>query len=186
MMHPTFVLCAVLVLGTFSSAAAQEASVATGSRVRLWTEVNEKGRPAGPRTMGQIAAWNSDSLILNPVGAGNRRSIPITSVSRMDVSRGQRSMGMGALRGGALGLIIGGATGMVLGYTSGDDDSFLFNRWQDKAAIFSVMLGTPGTLVGAVVGANRPGERWERVAVPARVSISPNRKALALSTSLRF
>lgn len=116
-MRRTLLFCTLFVFGFFSSVVSQDAPAGPGTRVRVWTEVNEKG----PRTTGRVAAWNSDSLILNPVGAGNRRSIPVTSVSRMDVSRGQWSMGMGALRGGGAGFLIGGVSGVALVYLSPED-----------------------------------------------------------------
>ena len=184
-MSRTLLLCAVLAIGSFKSVAAQEVPVSLGDRVRVWTEVSEKGRPTGPRRIAQITAYTTDSLVMDPAGAEGPLAIPLTSISRMDVSLGQRSRGTGALRGGSLGLIIGGVTGIALGFASGDDDSFLFNRWQDKAFILGVMLGTASTLVGAIIGANRPGERWKRVLVPGRVSISPSgRTSVAASASL--
>ncbi len=182
-------LFCVVLLCSFSGGEvwAQDAAALPGSRVRVWTEVNNKGHPSGPRTTGQITVYTTDSLVMDPAGAGGPLAMPLNSVSRMDISLGRRSRGMGALRGGSLGLIIGGVTGMALGFASGDDDSFLFNRWQDKAFILSVMLGTPSTLVGSIIGANRPGERWQRVPLPGRVSISPSgRNSVAVSTGLRF
>lgn len=179
-MRRTLLFCTLFVFGFFSSVVSQDAPAGPGTRVRVWTEVNEKG----PRTTGRVAAWNSDSLILNPVGAGNRRSIPVTSVSRMDVSRGQWSMGMGALRGGGAGFLIGGVSGVALVYLSPEDG---FGTRQDWAPVVGSFLGGIGAVIGALIGASRPGERWERVPLPGRVSISPSgRTSVAVFTGLQF
>jgi hypothetical protein len=86
-----------------------------------------------------------------------------------------------------MGLILGGATGIALGFAMGDDENcfFCFTAEQN-AFVFGMMLGTSGTLVGAILGTFRPGERWERVQLPRAVSIAPSRNLLALSAAVGF
>lgn len=184
-MHRTLLVCTLLVAGAPISALTQDAAVTPGSRVRVWTEINDKGRRTGPRTTGRVTTWTKDSLVLDPAGAQGLRAIPITSVSRLDVSQGQTSRRQGALRIGATGWLVGLGTGAVLSYR--EDDNFIF-----PPVINAVARGAPvgavGAVVGAILGANRPGERWsKRVPVPGRVSISPGgQNSVAVSAGFRF
>ena len=163
-------------LCSFSGGAgwAQDSAVTPGSRVRVWTALNDKGAPTGPRRTGFATAWTADSLVLDLAGAGGSWTIPITSVSRIDVNI-PRSSGQGASRIGGMGLLIGAATGAVLGYLQGDDpplfgdEPFPFSANQ-KAAIYGAMAGVAGGIAGAVIGTAWPGERWERASLPGRVS----------------
>jgi hypothetical protein len=47
------------------------------------------------------------------------------------------------------------------------------------------VLGAVGTVVGAVIRANRPGERWRSVDVPGRVSLAVGRSGVGLGVSFR-
>ena len=83
---------------------------------------------------------------------------------------------------GGIGWIVGLVAGAVLYY---DEDDFLPPVLGAVAS--GAPIGAAGALVGAMIGASRPGERWERVAMPGRVSISPTKgQGIAFSTSLRF
>ena len=191
-MRHTFIICALLALGSFSSATAQQAPVAPGTRVRVWTQTDAKGRPWGEPTEGRITVCTADSLVVDDRSPNGPLAIPLASVSRLDVSLGLRSRDRGALRKGRMGLLIGGATGAVFGFAQGDNDTADCIPWcfsADQMAINSaIVLGTTGAVIGAVIGNGWPGERWmKRVRVPGRVSISPSgRNSVAVSSGLRF
>jgi hypothetical protein len=178
-------LCLLALLSFFSGGEvrAQEEAALPGSRVRVWTGLNERGNPTGPRRTGQITAWTADSVVLDAPGARGALAVPITSVSRMDVSR-PRTVLEGAGRIGAVGVVIGGVTGAVLGIREGDD---WFFSAKAKAVGYGIILGGAGGLAGMLVGALAPGERWQRVPLPGQVSVSPGgRDGVAVSTAFRF
>ena len=82
---------------------------------------------------------------------------------------------------GAVGWVVGLVAGAALTY---DEDTFFPPLL--TAVVTGAPVGVAGALVGAMIGANRPGERWERISLPARVSILPRRQGLALSSSVTF
>jgi hypothetical protein len=171
-------LVLLALLSSFSGGAvwAQDVAALPGSRVRVWTATDEQGRPSGKPTKGQVMAWSADSLVLDLPEAQERWAVPLISISRLEVSRGQTSKLQGALKIGAIGWLIGLATGAVLHY---DGDSF-FPPWLNAVAE-GAPFGAAGALVGALVGANRPGERWELVPLPGQVRVSPSGQRSRLS-----
>ena len=166
---------------------AQQAPMAPGNRVRVWTGADAKGKSSGKPTVGILTAWTADSVLLN-TGKVGVVSVPESLVTRFERSNGRRPRRRGALRGAGYGLLAGAATGGLLGLASGDDTSGFFRLTAgEKAAMGGIMLGLPGALIGAVVGANRPGERWERVSLPVRVGVTPpGRTGLVLTASFSF
>lgn len=147
----------------------QAPSLRPGSRIRVWTESNAKGGVRGSPVIGEITSWTEDSVVLALHRSPTLRVLAVESIVRLDVSRGQRTRGMGALRKGAAGLVVGGLTGVVLGLATGGDAaecSWVCFSAEDYAMIYGIMLGAPSALIGAVIGANRPGEAWQRHALP--------------------
>jgi hypothetical protein len=92
------------------------------------------------------------------------------SIAGLERSLGGRSGRKRAARGAGIGLVAGAVTGVLVGLVSGDDpcerDQFLgcFLAFSagEKAAMYGIALGAVGTIGGAVAGASRSGERWER------------------------
>lgn len=140
---------------------AQSAPVPPGTRVRVWTGLTERGNPTGPVAKGQIAAWSSDSLILQ-TGQREIQVIAVRSLTRLDMSAGRRNRVSGLLSGIAFGVLIGGGAGAVAGSVAGDNIGSFALAGTGGAG--GALLGAGlGYLVGAAIGAVRPGERWERV-----------------------
>ena len=160
------VLCLLALLSSFSGGAgwAQDAAVLPGSRVRVWTGLNDNGRATGPGTTGQLTAWTADSIVLDRTGARGPWATPITSVHQVDVSRGQANRRHAALRMGGIGWIVGLVTGAVLYYN--EDDDFLPPVL--SAVAKGAPIGAAGGIGGVIIGALSPRERWQRVPLPGR------------------
>ena len=191
-MRQTLLLCSLLVFGSSSSAAAQQAPAAPGARVRVWTQADAKGRPSGPKRTGRVTSISADTVVLQPEGSAGTTSIPLTSVTRLDVSHGPERWSRSALRGGAIGATVGALLGVLTQLGPLDTDAPECSRGQffcdtERDFVFvAVSLGGIGAAAGAVIGIARGGERWERLPVPGRFSIAPHRNGLALSVSLGF
>jgi hypothetical protein len=138
-------------------ALAQHVPVSAGQRVRVeWSEAERRHRAAGT-----VLELRGDSLALaEPAGA---RAFALSRLERIDV-RVPRSRVRGAAVGAGWGTLAGLAAGLVLGAVSysqcsGHDDDLC-----PLALVFAPPLGAgAGLVVGAVVGAASPGERWQRV-----------------------
>lgn len=170
--------CAVvlfLALGP-ATAAAQSRPVASGDRIRVWTEDAANTQLRSKPVRGELTFWTADTIRILADRTLSDRAIALTSVTRVDVSAGRASRGRSAVRAGGIGLLLGGLTGTVIGYASGDDPPGWFSSSaEEKAAIFGILLGGTSTIVGGVIGAIRPGERWERVPLPSREMAAPAR-----------
>ena len=185
-------LCFLVLLSSFSVGElwAQEALIPVGSRVRVWTQADAKAHPSGPKTMGTVTLVSADTLVLQPEGSAGTTSVPLTSVTRLDVTRGPERWSRSAVKGGAIGATVGALLGVLtqLGPTDIEGcDSEVFQCDRERDFVFAaVSLGGIGAAAGAVIGIARGGERWERVPVPGRISIAPGRRQVALSTSFGF
>lgn len=112
-------------------------------------------------------------------------TVPTAGLTSVEISRG-KSHGKGAVRGLMWGVGVGAGLGLLVvlpkGYceeTYGTGSSC--SKGQDFA---DIMLGSlvVGSAVGAVIGR----ERWERLSLPARLSVVPKGRSLGLQVGLRF
>jgi hypothetical protein len=135
-----------------------------------------------------VLGLNGDTVALQGPFDAVATHLPLNSIRRLEISRGPRSVGRGALRGAGRGLAVGAGIGIAAGLISGDDEAGLLAfSAEEKALVFAILLGGPGAVVGGIIGGAWPGERWERVALHERVGLSTTRTgALALSYNLRF
>jgi hypothetical protein len=117
-------------------------------------------------------------------------------VRKIDV-RVPRSQTIGMLRGAVIGGGLLGTIGLVYAIaTSGDVDpcgtnpvgeicNSGFRAW--RAIGYTFAFGAPGMLIGGIIGAAAPGERWQRIDVPGRLSLRPHSDGrVYLEYSLRF
>ena len=185
-------LCLLALLCSVSGGAgwAQEAPVAPGEHVRVWPQTDARGRPVGIPIQGRLTTWTADSLVLDD---NNRPwTLPLGSVSRLDVSRGRASRGRGAMRGILYGVGPGILLGALLGYGSYQEPScpsgsLCIDFGPEVAAFGGAVLGAgAGALFGGILGALSPGERWERIPLPARISNAGSREQIAFSASVTF
>jgi len=152
---------------------AQEA--AAGSRVRL--QVAGADQPL----LGTLAGRDgTDLLVIREPGDTAR--IASTSVTSLEVSRGQRS---NVLQGGKVGALVGSLAGAVLGVVAMSDDGGFLDLGPEMIPIGMAGGALLGGTAGLLIGALFHSERWERTAPPAIV-IRPFSHGLGLAANLRF
>lgn len=143
---------------------AQEARLTPGARVRVvqaTTSLDDnRARRRGTQT-GVLESMDSTTVTLV---TGNRSvALPLNTVSRIDVSSGNASMGRGTLRGARRGALLGAGVGgfvVVMGAIgSGTGNPCRGNPTcteeepsESPAAVIAVILGG-GTVLGGTVGA---------------------------------
>ena len=145
-------------------------SVAPGQRVKI----------NSPEARGTFVVQSAglDTLVLTAPNGSETRSVPFASISRLEVSGGERSRMSGFGRGAGFGILIGAGIGGVLGFADGDDDCaeagwcFIEFSAGEKALLGGVVMGGLGGVIGGLVGVANPGERWHLVPV-RRVAAGP-------------
>ncbi len=138
-----FVVLACISGASAEIAAQDTLTVAVGERVRVSTE-------SGATHVGLLGAMTSGALEVQ--GEGGSQRFSVASVTRLDVSRGQKSrVGIGILVGAAA-----GALGAVI-YCSGKKNEFsdegrcvLFD--DDTTPFQALIFGGLGGLVGGITG----------------------------------
>ncbi len=156
--------------GAPTEIAAQEPLV-SGSRVRVTASGCElRGQEATFR------ALRADTLLLETT------QCPLASVTRLDVSRGQKSH---TLRGAGIGFAAG-ALGTVVACRVG---SCVPNQEVgDLTVVLAVAIGLAGGLAGGIAGYFIKTERWEEVPLERlRLGLAPQLDGgFALGFSVRF
>ncbi len=113
------------------------------------------------RFTGTLVEATADSLVPRPGDGDRMRSVPREQIARLEV-RVPRTRGQGAVRGPGWGALLGGAGGALFGAATAGDCDFCFGVGE-TAAIGAVLFGGIGAATGAILGATRPGQRWEEV-----------------------
>ena len=185
-MRPAAFVFAALFLP--ASVAAQEAPIKVGDQVRFWTQQR--------RTVisGTITEWAVDSFTVSDTW------IPLTSVTRLEVHRGQKTSASTV----ALWTAIGAGGGAVATYgvvgafclfkvlvtlgnqgCGGFNDDFIDGV--TPLGLVGIGAGV-GALVGALIGTTRKTDRWVPVQLDQlRVSFVPQRDGrFGLGLSVRF
>src|SRR5690348_18171330 len=166
--HGAWMLAVACCVGASRIAAQTTPPVEEGSRVRL-----SLAGPDEKRLTGTVAAVGGESLSLVAGGGRDTTTVPLRSISLLELSRGRRSKEGGALLGGAIGAGLGAAGTLVwvasscfkTGTSSG-------GKCPTGGTAAGVILagGAGGALVGVLV---RP-ERWLRVGwTGLRASVGP-------------
>ena len=167
------VIASMVFVGLSSGLAAQ-APVAVGERVRVSTE-------SGATHVGPVIMATSGAIEVQDE-EGGRPSVPLSTVTRLEVSRGQRSnLGVGLFAGAGAGALVGLAICADPSVCSVFDD----NDVKGKVIAFSAGVGI---LAGAIVGHFIKTDRWEEVPLERlSVSLTPQRDGrLMLGFSVRF
>jgi hypothetical protein len=174
------VVAAASVAAPFARAQASgslSAALTAGTRVR----VTVPGRIVS-RRVGTIADMRGDTLVLRM--DDREVALSAASIGQIEVSRGQRSRGEGALIGMTAGLPTGAVVGFGVAYAT------IGGRCAECDIVYPVFVSlgaVAGAVAGTVVGAANPGERWVRVPFRTRFGVAPRPGGgLALALTHRF
>jgi protein involved in polysaccharide export with SLBB domain len=149
--------------------AQQDLPVSPGDRVRV--SVPDE------RAVGIVTSIRADSLVLNVESREAPLALAFASLTKLEVSRGQKAQtGQGAL----IGMGVGAAVGAILAVsicsdgnctesTSSDDQSGLALAAAVVLGVGAVALGAG---IGALIGSNSKIERWETIPL-SRLRLSP-------------
>ena len=168
-----YFLAALLVLAPVELAAQRRPlHIGPGDRVRLWAP-----RLGIEGSVGTVLALRPDTIV---VDRGETLVLSISTLTRLEVSRGQKS---GAGTGGIVGLVTGAAFGAMIGIASADTDcDWLFshecdiNKELESAALATVGGAIVGYGVGVLLGSIVKVDRWEEVPLSRlRVRLAPGR-----------
>jgi len=181
------VAVAMLLLFTARVYAETEHELEVGVRLRI--------RTSGVTAEYVLEAIGADSLTVLGRNDSELRQLAFDQVQRIDM-RVARSPGWGAIRGAAIGGAIGAVGGAIYAVSTWDDvdvDCGPFDETCSAAAsglrfVGSVgIFGMSGMLIGGVVGAMSPGERWQSVNLPVSIGISfDDDRALYVQFSFAF
>ncbi len=167
-------------LGASTKATAQDMPpVAVGERVRVSTE-------SGATHVGLVTALSSGALELQGEAGSQPFSVPMASMTRLEVRR-QHSKAV-------IGLLVGAGAGALaaLAYCGAQEGNCVIVHFNGGRNDFSnelpFSLGVVGGVAGALVGRNMKTDRWEGVPLDRlRVSLAPQRDGrIALGFSVRF
>lgn len=160
-----------------STAAAQSPVITQGQRVRL--SAPSLGLERQPAV---VEEYRGDALL---VIADSALSIPVTSLTRLEVYRGRhghfwKGAGIGFLAGAVAGALLGPSLSECPSY--GCDTSPALQR-----AVGGVAFGLAGGLVGGLVGGLAKTDRWVELPLDqVRVSIAERRAGFGVGVSVRF
>ncbi len=185
MRHAT-ILVAILAFVPLASATAQ-VPVRPGARVRVTGHFcqfysNCEGVQLEHR-VGTFVTWEADTLVVQ--SNGDTLSVPVTLVTRLDVSRGRK---MNTGKGAVIGLLVGGVVGAVIGYANYEEGGFGDLGPGVNVAAGGVIGGLGGLVTGAFIGLAIQTDRWREVPLDQlRVSFGPQRDGrFGFGASVRF
>ena len=159
----------VLVMLANQLAAQSATSVEPGDRVRIESE-----EVSGEFT---VVDRSSDALVVRKDLTKKPSTIRVDAVTKLEVSRGQRSWrGRGALAG----LLVGAGVGAAIGHATYEEHPCAFfdllcAQAPEDRAVFGAVLGLlPGAVIGAVIGNSLSREVWEDVPMTQQLRITPS------------
>lgn len=180
-------MCRTALLAALTTAITSSASlgqvpgpVRPGQRVRVESTVEHT-----PMIIGEIGAITADTIVVrHPGGTGaiETTAIPLSSIARVQASRGQHSKWLTGL---GLGLGIGAGGGAIVGAATCEGD-WLFTTG-DCALMGAALFGAVGAVTGTVVGLLVKAERWETVSLDGlHVSIVPDADSFGIGVHIAF
>jgi len=147
----------LLVIGTATAGAQGAPRITAGLRVRITHTDAAEPSPI----IGTVLRSDADSLVLRV--AVNERSVAVAypQLSGLALSRGMKSR---TAKGAGIGLLLGAVGGAILGSTSNPDGGCCMSGggvMSPLTALGAGVFGVVGLVVGSVIGAHHPIERWE-------------------------
>ena len=147
-------------LAVAQQATAQLLPLPVGARVRVW---NEADRLAGVLSArGVVLSLSPDTLVITEEWSQSPQVIPLSSITRIDVSRGIIPRRQGILRGARRGLIVGLALAplLVIERHNSNDKA---RDWLDNVLTSAALTSAHGVAVGGFLGTTLQHTRWERL-----------------------
>ena len=185
---PTALLLLALAAPTLVSgqAPAPLGTIQPGARVRITT-------PGAKARTATVVAHTGDTLVVRWPQFANAVPVPVSGISRLDVSTGRHRR---VLKGAGLGTLVGGATGglvAAISYSPCDPDTFfdcfLEPENRGEAAVWGTLVGgTLGLVVGTLAGLPRR-ESWQQVSLGDRrvaLAVTPRARDTRLGVSVQF
>jgi hypothetical protein len=150
-----------------------------GDRVRFSTAEEP------PIAEGNLVAADPEALLLRLQGHDEPVRIPWSSLKRLDVHRGQRSL---AGRGEKIGMLTVGIPFAALTFLSAGGAHLANGELAAVALAAGTVAAGIGGVAGMLIGGLYRTDRWDNVDLhPIRVSMTPQRGGgLAVALSLRF
>lgn len=131
----------------------------------------------GKALKGRLLSLDEKTITLQLDGETSPSRIPRKAIERVQV--GYRSRGNAILRGAGIGGLVG-AVGGAIAVASGEN-------LDPQAAAAPFVYGTLGGILGAVVGAAMPVERWQDAKPGAvQLGLAPQRRGMGVSLSVKF
>ncbi len=210
------ILVAILAFVPLAGATAQ---ARPGERVRV---THQPICPAGTiclgpsprqRSVGTFLAWEADSLIME--SNGNALALPLNSVTKLEVGRGQKSY---TVEGAIIGLLGGGVLGVLAEISAGHETGekgkkicklfigdIIVETGRPSEISCREEPGTPetwgspswrgatigavlGAIAGGLIGARSMSDRWQKIPLEqVRVRVTKRRDGrFGLGASVRF
>jgi hypothetical protein len=181
-MMRSLLLALVIVFVSAAVTAGKELPLKAGDRVRI----------KAPGLEGIFVVENLEPGVLwmrDPGGIMPQR-VRVEDISSLAIGVANtplRGASQGAVFGAGAGFIIG----MIVGLVAGDDESgseLSMDKGQ-AAMVLGGVLCAGGAFIGAIIGAIKPGERWESVPLDAQLDASAARNGtlkVGIAFSLRW
>jgi hypothetical protein len=167
------VVSAIVMCAAPAAWAGEAAEVTPGMLVRV--------THPGWKVKGLVLAADPEALTLAVEGRDAPIRLARRPITRIEVGE-RRSVAAGAARGAWRGLLFGGAAGVVAGIANGGESLY------GSAALNAMLGGGFSSLIGGVIGAAKPGERWKPlVSERVRVGVAPQRgRGVSVALSVSF
>ncbi len=173
-----------------SQVLAQESGVVQpGSRVRVSHHCTETYDPGERREQveceeqtGTVASVNSDSLVLDVNNEGTFASIPLGTVSRLQLSTGRGGAGT---RGAAYGALAGAGLGIIFGIALCNTTEGSTNSPGACALGGAALVAIPGAVLGLMLAHSLGREGWVDVPVEA-IALSVGSAGVGIGISVQF
>jgi hypothetical protein len=181
--QPIGLLLILCSLSTAASAQSAQSVLPPGSASALVPGATVRIRLEGESEpiVGVVMAATADSFLIESGPRREGRVVPVSALTKVEISRGHKSYAVYAV-------FLGAAAGATIGGLKDPKDRLITDK-SDLRMINVVIGGTAGGLVGLFLASAFRTEQWEQVPLAGaspRITIAPHVSALGLSARLTF